>query len=253
MSLEFAIQHHCPLRVQHTEAQLRAWGKLFNLHTRLKASEDSLPTAEKARFIAEAAADLRQIEDKSSICRYCPASLPRAIAGFGEAFGCQGRITYPIEAHFEKFLADRVQLALDTIDLGQQPHLLHVLLLPDSPFDGTATQELRHFAGLNGVRFFALSVPIQLTRQARHINTDNIFDLLTGFHSEISAATSYARELPFAAVADYRAFLHLMLRHEVSPSERARLYQRGPNYMQYLRLLEALERAQELRNRILLD
>ena len=39
--------------------------------------------------------------------------------------GASGRISYAIEAQFEKFLADRVQLALDTVAEADQPRLLH--------------------------------------------------------------------------------------------------------------------------------
>ena len=85
-------------------------------------------------------------------------------AGEGESVGCLGRINYPIEAQFEKFLADRIQLSLDTLDKEDQPRLLRILIDPESPFDGEATKELRRVITPEGLRFFELRVPITLTR-----------------------------------------------------------------------------------------
>ena len=83
------------------------------------------------------------MQQATIICAQCPACLPLEIAGDGESVGCLGRINYPIEAEFEKFLADRVQLSLDTLDKEDQPRLLRILVDPESPFDGEATKELR--------------------------------------------------------------------------------------------------------------
>ena len=61
------------------------------------------------------------------------------------------------------------------------------------------------------------------------------------------------RELPFQATADYYDFLDLMLRNDLSQSEIERLTSRGKNYSQFLRLLAAIERAEALSTRVLLD
>ena len=114
------------------------------------------------------------------VCAHCPACLPLDSAGDGESVGCLGRINYPVEAQFEKFLADRVQLSLDTLDKEDQPRLLRILIDPESPFDGEATKELRRVVTEDGLRFFELRVPIVLTRDAARLTTDNIFDLLAG-------------------------------------------------------------------------
>ncbi|HEV7860579.1 MAG TPA: hypothetical protein VGO91_18315, partial [Pyrinomonadaceae bacterium] len=103
------------------------------------------------------------------------------------------------------------------------------------------------------MRFFELRLPIQLTREASHLTTDHLFDLLAGFRSDDSAATSYTREFPFAATADYYDFLDFVLRNDLSASEISRLHARGRNYGQFLRLLNALERAEALSTRVLLD
>ena len=95
------------------------------------------------------------MQTATAICPSCPACLPEGdAAGEGEAVGCLGRINYPIEAQFEKFLADRVQLALDTIDSEDQPRLLRILVDPESPFDGEATKELRRVTTPEGPALF---------------------------------------------------------------------------------------------------
>jgi hypothetical protein len=111
----------------------------------------------------------------------CPACLPLAIAGEGEAVGCLGRVNYPIDAHFEKFIADRVQLFLDTTEPEDRPRLFHILIDPESPFDGEATKELRRVTTADGLRFFELRLPIRLSRAGGHLTTDNVFDLLADF------------------------------------------------------------------------
>src|SRR5258705_8200266 len=123
------------------------------------------------------------MQQATSICPQCPACLPWDKAGEGESVGCLGRINYPIEAQFEKFLADRVQLSLDTLDKDDQPRLLRILVDSESPFDGEATKELRRVVTDQGLRFFELRVPISLTRDASRLTTDNIFDLLAVFRS----------------------------------------------------------------------
>jgi hypothetical protein len=98
-----------------------------------------------------------------------------------------------------------------------------------------------------------LRVPIGLTRDAARLTTDNVFDLLAGFRSDDSARTTYTRELPFEAAADYYDFLDLILRNELSQSEVTRLTSRSRNYTQFLRLLTAIEKAEALNTRLLID
>jgi hypothetical protein len=75
---------------------------------------------------------------------------------------------------------------------------------------------LRRVVTDEGLRFFELRVPIELTRDASRLTTDNIFDLLAGFRSDDSESTSYTREFPFEATADYYDLLDLLLRNELS-------------------------------------
>ncbi|HEV2705017.1 MAG TPA: hypothetical protein VGV59_03785 [Pyrinomonadaceae bacterium] len=253
MSLEFAIEHPCPLRARYDEEHLRAWGRLGNLHTRLTTGERGAPSEEKLRFVERAGVEIERMEEATTVCLKCPAHLPREAAGEGEPVGCLGRITYPIEAQFEKFLADRVQLALDTLEEADQPRLLRILLDPDSPFDGEGTKSLRQITTADGLRFLELRLPIKLARAASHLTTDHLFDALAGFTSDDSARTTYTRELPLAATADYYDFLDLILRNDLSTSERQRISTRSRNYQQFLRLLSALELAEALRARVLLD
>ena len=253
MSLEFAVEHPCLLRARHSEKHLRDWGRLSNLHARLTTGDTSAPSEEKLRWVVNASAEVEQMQDETRICPRCPSCLPSEAAGEGEAVGCLGRITYPIEAQFEKFIADRVQLCLDTLDKDDQPRLLRILVDPESPFDGEATKELRRVTTTEGLRFYELRLPIKLTREAIAISTDNVFDLLAGFRSEDSEITSYTRELPPAATADFYDFLDLILRNDLNQSEVARLLARSKNYSQFLRLLSAIERAEALNTRLLID
>jgi hypothetical protein len=211
------------------------------------------PTAEKLRFVERAGDELDRMIEEIAACSVCPARLPHESAGEGELVGCLGRITYPVEAQFEKFLADRVQLALDTVDEQELPRLLRVLVEPDTPFDGEGTKSLRAVTTPDGLRFFELRLPIRLARQAAHLTTDHLFDALAGFTSKDSAATTYTRELPLAATPDYYDFLDMILRNDLSQSERERIRARSRNYQQFLRLLSALELAEALSARVLLD
>lgn len=253
MSLEFAVQYECPLRAKYSERHLRDWGRLSSIHTRLTTGDVNTPSADKLEWVENARDEVERMQEATSVCTYCPACLPMEPSGEGEAVGCLGRINYPIEAQFEKFLADRVQLSLDTLDTDDQPRLLRILVDPESPFDGEATKELRRVVTDEGLRFFELRVPISLTREATRLTTDHIFDLLAGFRSEDYEATTYTREFPFEATADYYDFLDLLLRNELSQSEISRLTARSRNYNQFLRLLMAIEKAEALNTRVLID
>jgi hypothetical protein len=253
MSLEFAVQYPCVLRARYAEKHLREWGRLSNLHARVTTGDTSAPSRDKFEWVEQARNEVEKIQAETVVCSSCPACLPIEAAGEGESVGCLGRITYPIEAQFEKFLADRLQLVLDVLDEQDQPRLLRILVDPESPFDGEATKELRRVTTDEGLRFFELRLPISLSRQASAITTDHVFDMLAGFRSEDNQQTSYTRELPFAATADYYDFLDLVLRNDLNQSEAARLMSRSRNYAQFLRLLTAIERAEALDARVLLD
>jgi hypothetical protein len=253
VSLEFAVHYPCALRARYSEKHLREWGRLSNLHTRLTTGDTSTPSDDKVAWVKQAREEVERIQAETTVCGSCQACLPLESAGEGESVGCLGRITYPVEAQFEKFLADRVQLVLDTLDQQDQPRLLRILVDAESPFDGEATKELRRVTTAEGLRFFELRLPICLAREAARITTDNVFDLLSGFRSEDSEQTSYTRELPFAATADYYDFLDLILRNDLNQSELARLTMRSKNYSQFLRLLVAIERAEVLNTKVLLD
>ncbi len=253
MSLEFAVEYPCILRARYSEKHLRDWGRLSNLHTRLTTGDTSAPSEDKLRWVENASAEIELMQKETEVCLHCPSFLPIDAAGEGESVGCLGRITYPIEAQFEKFLADRVQLCLDTLDKEDQPRLLRILVDSESPFDGEATKELRRVTTAEGLRFYELRLPIRLTRDAIAISTDNIFDLLAGFRSEDNEQNSYTRELPHAATADYYDFLDLLLRNDLNQSEVARLTARSRNYLQFLRLLAAIERAEALNTGVLID
>lgn len=253
MSLEFAVQYPCVLRARYSEKHLREWGRLSNLHTRLTTGDTSAPSEDKLRWVENTSDEVELMQTETAVCPSCPSCLPTDAASEGESVGCLGRINYPIEAQFEKFLADRIQLALDTLDKEDQPRLLRILVDPESPFDGEATKELRRVTTTEGLRFYELRLPIRLTRDGTGITTDNVFDLLAGFRSDDDEQTSYTRELPFAATADFYDFLDLILRNDLNQLELMRLTARSKNYLQFLRLLTAIERAEALNTRVLLD
>jgi len=253
MSLEFAVQYPCVLRARYSEKHLREWGRLSKLHSIVTTADQHAPGPEQIKWIEDAGAEIDRMQNETLVCMNCPAALPLETAGEGESVGCLGRVNYPIQAHFEKFLADRVQLFLDTFDPEDQPRLLQILRDPESPFDGEATKELRRVTTPDGLRFFELRVPIKLSRAGVRLTTDHIFDLLAGFRCEDFKQTGYTREFPAMATADYYDFLDLVLRNDFSDLERSRLHERGRNYDQYLRLLSALERAEALNTRVLVD
>ena len=253
MSLEFAVAYPCRLRARYDEKHLREWGRLSNLHHILTTVDQCAPDPDKIEWIENAEAEIDRVQSETAICADCPACLPLDHAGQGEAVGCLGRVNYPVDAQFEKFIADRVQLVLDTADHEDQPRLMHILIDPESPFDGEATKELRRVTTDDGLRFFELRLPIHLSRAAAHLTTDNVFDMLAGFRSEDSEQTGYTREFPLAATADYYDFLDLILRNDLSELERERLHRRSRTFAQFLRLLAALERAEALETRVLID
>lgn len=253
MSLEFAVQHPCTLRARYAEKHLREWGRLSSLHAAITTGDHSAPTEDKVDWVDRAAAEIDRLQIESAICADCSACLPVEVAGHGEALGCLGRINYPIDAAFEKFLANRVQLALDTMDSPDWPRLLRIIVDSESPFDGEATKELRRVTTKDGLRFFELRLPIKLARAGANLTSDNLFDLIAGFRSDDSEATSYTREFPPSATADYYDFLDLVLRNDLSELERERLYARSRSYPQFLRLLAAFERAEALETRLLVD
>jgi hypothetical protein len=253
MSLDFAVDYPCPLRARYPEQHLREWGRLSHLHAIVTTADQSAPGQDKLEWVEKAASEIDLLQRETEICAHCPACLPFDAAGEGEAVGCLGRVNYPVDAEFENFLANRVQLVLDTVEREDWPRLMHIMVDPESPFDGEATKELRRVTTDEGLRFFELRLPIRLSRAGARLTTDNVFDLLAGFRSEDSEQTSYEREFPFSATGDYYDFLDLLMRNDLSQLERERLLSRSRSYPQFLRLLTAIERAEALNTRVLVD
>ena len=253
MSLEFAVDYPCSLRARFDEKHLREWGRLGKLHSIVTTGDQHAPGPDELQFIENASGEIDRLQIETAICSECPACLPLELAGEGEAVGCLGRVNYPVDAHFEKFIADRVQVFLDTTEPEDQPRLFHILIDPESPFDGEASKELRRVTTADGLRFFEMRLPIRLSRAGAHLTTDNVFDLLAGFRSDDANRTGYTREFPHTATADYYDFLDLILRNDLSELERQRLNSRSRSYMQFIRLLAALECAEALETRVLVD
>ena len=138
MSLDFAVYYPCPLRARYSEQQLREWGRLSHLHTIVTTADQTVPGSDKLEWIEKAAPQIDLLQTETEICAHCPACLPFEAAGEGEAVGCLGRVNYPVDAEFEKFLANRVQLVLDTVDREDWPRLMHIMVDPESPFGNDA-------------------------------------------------------------------------------------------------------------------
>jgi len=266
MSLEYAIEYPCEMRRRYDEATLRALGRTGSLISRIVADAVEgarTPSEESVQFATRLALDVERAEEVSIFCREnclndirSDLCLSRESARNGapvEPIACLGRITYPIEARFERFLADRLQLICDTESSENWPQLLHVLLDSESPFDGEATKELRRVTTAEGLRFFELRVPIQLARSASRLSTDNVFDLLAGFATTDDGASGYHRELPPQALIAYSEFLEGLLLKDLGEAERDRLESTGVTYAQYVRFTCAIRTAESLGVRLLLD
>jgi hypothetical protein len=268
MSLEYAIENTCEMRRQFGESTLRAVARTGSLISRMvneSIEGERLPSEESIQFTTRFAEDLEKAEQIAFYCRnHCPAHLDRAFddedkdipisrAEIAEPIGCLGRIRYPIEARFERFLADRLQLIYDIVAPENWPQLLHILIDSESPFDGEGTKELRRVTTPEGLRFFEQRVPISLARRAANLTTDNVFDLLAGFSASDGGASGYQRELPVVALADYGKFLEAVLINDMTEDERLRLNTQGVTYAQFVRFTRAVKLAEKLSVRLLLD
>jgi len=278
MSLEYAIEYPCEMRRLYGEQKLRALGRAGSLVSQivnLTLENDRPPSEESIKFTTELSDELEISERVAEYCRLrCPAhveqnfdydfdddesdggdqdsNLPKSVIS-GETIGCLGRIRYPIEARFERFLADRAQLLSDTLPKEQWPNLFLILVDPESPFDGEVTKELRRVTTPEGLRFFELRTPISLARKTARLTTDNLFDLLAGFAASDDGASGYQRELPVMALSDYAEFLEAMLINGLTACERARLHTQGSSYSQFVRFTRAVRLAESLGVRLLMD
>jgi hypothetical protein len=281
MSLEYAIEYPCEMRRLYGEQTLRALGRAGSLVSQivnLTLKNDQPPSEESIRFTTELSAELELAEQVAEHCRTrCPASVEQnfnyesnesgegAFTGEdenlnqpqepsrGETIGCLGRIRYPIEARFERFLADRAQLLSDTLPQERWPRLFLILIDPESPFDGEATKELRRVTTPEGLRFFEMRTPISLARKTAKLTTDNLFDTLAGFAASDEGVSGYQRELPLMALPDYAEFLEALLINDLTPSERSRLNNQGATYAQFVRFTKAVRLAESLGVRLLMD
>jgi hypothetical protein len=266
MSLEYAIEYPCEMRRLYGESSLRALARTGSLISRMvnETIEGSrLPSEESIQFTTRFADELEKAEQVASYCRHhCPAHIDEESKDSGylnersqatEPIGCLGRIRYPIEARFERFLADRLQLLYDTLVPEQWPQLMHILLDSESPFDGEGTKELRRVTTPEGLRFFEQRLPISLARQASRLTTDNLFDLLAGFTATDGGASGYQRELPPITLSDYSKFLEALLINDLSVDERNRLHAQSASYSQFVRFTCAVSLAEKLDVRLLLD
>lgn len=278
MSLEYAIEYPCEMRRLYGEQTLRNLGRAGSLVSQivnLTLENERPPSEESIKFTTELSDELELSEQVAEYCRArCPAHIERNFdyefdeddldyknegsaasqsGRSGESIGCLGRIRYPIEARFERFLADRAQLLSDTLPQEQWPNLFLILIDPESPFDGEVTKELRRVTTPEGLRFFELRTPIALARKSARLTTDNLFDLLAGFAASDGGASGYQRELPVMALPDYAEFLEALLINGLTTGERTRLLSQGSSYSQFVRFTRAVRLAESLGVRLLMD
>jgi hypothetical protein len=278
MSLEYAIEYPCEMRRQYGEQKLRALGRAGSLVSQIvnmTLQNDRPPSEESVRFTTELSEELEISERVAEYCRTrCPANVERNFdyesdenefgrededenppqeRSPGENIGCLGRIRYPIEARFERFIADRAQLLSDTLPQEQWPNLFLILVDPESPFDGEVTKELRRVTTQEGLRFFELRTPISLARKTAKLTTDHLFDLLAGFAASDNGTSGYQRELPVMALSDYAEFLEALLINGLTARERGRLHNQGSTYTQFVRFTRAVKLAESLGVRLLMD
>lgn len=278
MSLEYAIEYPCEMRRLYGEQTLRNLGRAGSLVSQivnLTLENERPPSAESIKFTTELSNELEFSEQVAEYCRaHCPAHVEQNFdyefgedefnrsddllnapqsGSCGETIGCLGLIRYPIEARFERFLADRAQLLSDTMPQEQWPSLFLILIDSESPFDGEVTKELRRVTTPEGLRFFELRTPISLARKIAKLNTDNLFDLLAGFAASDEGISGYQRELPVMALPDYAEFLEALLINGLSAGERARLRTQGSTYSQFVRFTRAVRLAESLGVRLLMD
>lgn len=256
MSIEYAVDFSCVPRTKYGERRLRVLGRLASLHGRVVSGAVELgktPTEESFRFIDNLADEMALVEEIATHCLGCPANLGIGGNSAFEGIGCLGRIHFPIDSAFETFIANRVQLMLDTVAEAEWPRLLLVLADAESPFDGEVTKHLRHVTTKEGMRFFGLHAPIPIHCRSRKLTTDNVFDLLAGFTSGESESTGYQRGFPLAALDDYREFLHEVFETDISEDEHDRLARVSPSLRDFRRFAVAINRAEELGTRVLID
>ncbi len=260
---------------EQTLRNLGRAGSLVSQIVRMTLENERPPSEESIRFTTELSEELEISERVAEYCRsHCPAHIEQnfdyeitedeydcKIEGpdstqpetSGETIGCLGRIRYPIEARFERFIADRAQLLSDTLPQDRWPNLFLILIDPESPFDGEVTKELRRVTTAEGLRFFELRTPISLARKIAKLTTDNLFDLLAGFAASDDGISGYQRELPVMALPDYAEFLEALLINGLTGCERARLHAQGSSYSQFVRFTRSVRLAESLGVRLLMD
>src|SRR6266542_7024856 len=104
MALAYTVEYARTHRARYAEHHLHAWGRLSSMHARLTTGDSSAPSEEKLQWVESASGEIELLQAETTICASCPACLPPEDAVEWEAVGCLGRISYPIEAEFEKFL-----------------------------------------------------------------------------------------------------------------------------------------------------
>ena len=147
MSLDFAVHTHARCAPIFRAASAE-WGRLSIFTPSSPPRTRALP-ATNSNGLRRPRRKLIWLQTETEICAHCPACLPPEAAGEGEAVGCLGRVNYP---SMSSKLANRVNWC-STHRSRRWPRLVHIMVDPESLFDGEATKELRRVTTAEGLRF----------------------------------------------------------------------------------------------------
>ncbi len=142
-------------------------------------------------------------------CDTCPANVR------GEPVGCFGRITYPIDAPTERYLAAGASAIAQTPEPSAARSFVE--WIDEGPVDGARVRRMREVAG-RGIRFFELPRPVEVesvdrtsssVEAAPAVTTDQLIEMM--FFAFPSRSGGFHFSVPRDALISHRAFLDFVL------------------------------------------
>lgn len=187
----------------------------------------------------------------TSGCQTCPANVR------GEPAGCFGRITYPIDAHAERRLADGVAAVAQAP--ARAPARSFIQWIDEGPVDGRRVSKMRE-AARKGVRFFELTraVPVTAALSAGpaappaqpRLTTDQVLEMM--FFAFPNGSRGFHFTVPNEALGGHRAFLDFVL-NELDLGHRREALEQSTTLEQLRLYARAVAVAQELQVDLLVD
>jgi hypothetical protein len=190
----------------------------------------------------------------TSECETCPANVR------GGPAGCFGRITYPIDAQAERFLA--AGAAALSQPAAPRPARTFVEWIEDGPVDGARVRRMRE-AARKGIRFFELSQPVPVAAppvavagggsapvETSTLTTDQLIELM--FFAFPNRSSGFHFAVPQEALSSHRAFLDFIL-GELDLGHRREALERSTTLEQLRLYARALAIAEELEVDLLVD